>query len=123
MNKDELYKDVDGLLSKIDFIQEEQALIKRKLSGLLDHVVSNDFVEWAEELHQQILNREAALQLLRKDIFAFKKTITLKKSLIYFVENQYVKLITKYDEQIAYLDNEFKTWSKLTCEKFDAILA
>lgn len=123
MNKEILYKDIDGLLSKIDFIQEEQALIKRKLSGLLEQVVSNDIIEWAEELHQQILNREAALQLLRKDIIAFKKTITLKKSLIYFVENQYVKLITKYDEQIAYLDNEFKVWSKLTCEKFDAILA
>ena len=123
MNKEVLYKDLDGLLNTLDFIQEEQAVIKRKLSGLLDNTVSNQFVDWAEELHQQILNREAALQLLRKDIIALRKTITIKKSVIYFVENQYVKLITKYKEQITYLENEFKNWSKATSEKFDAILA
>ena len=123
MNKEVLYKDLDGLLNTLDFIQEEQAVIKRKLSGLLDNTVSNQFVDWAEELHLQILNREAALQLLRKDIIALRKTITIKKSVIYFVENQYVKLITKYKEQITYLENEFKNWSKATSEKFDAILA
>ena len=123
MNKEVLYKDLDGLLNTLDFIQEEQAVIKRKLSGLLDNTVSNQFVDWAEELHLQILNREAALQLLRKDIIALRKTITLKKLVIYFVEHQYVKLIIKYKEQITYLENEFKNWSKATSEKFDAILA
>ena len=52
-----------------------------------------------------------------------KKTIVQKKSIIYFVDNQYVKLITKYKEQIAYLENEFKLWAKVTAEKFDSILA
>lgn len=123
MNKEVLFKELDGLLKTLDIIQEEQAAIKRKLSGLLDNAVSNQFVDWAEELHQQILNREAALQLLRKDIIALRKTITLKKLVIYFVEHQYVKLIIKYKEQITYLENEFKNWSKATSEKFDAILA
>ena len=77
MNKDVIYKDLDSLLNTLNLIQEEQAIIKRKLSGLLDNVVPHHFIDWAEEIHQQILNREAALQLLRKDIIALKKTINL----------------------------------------------
>jgi hypothetical protein len=123
MNKEVLYMDLDGLLSTLDVVQEEQTEIKRKLSGLLDNVVSTHFINWAEDIHQQILNREAAVQLLRKDIIALKKTIVQKKSVIYFFDNQYVKMITKYKEQMAYLQNEFNIWSKATAEKFDSILA
>jgi hypothetical protein len=123
MNNDIIYKDLDSLLNTLNLIQEEQTVIKRKLSGLLDNVVPNHFIDWAEEIHQQILNREVALQLLRKDIIALKKTIVQKKSIIYFVNNQYVKLIIKYKEQIAYLENEFKLWAKVTAEKFDTIVA
>jgi predicted oxidoreductase (fatty acid repression mutant protein) len=123
MNKEVLYMDLDGLLSTLDVVQEEQTAIKRKLSVLLDNVVSNHIIDWAEDIHQQILNREAAVQLLRKDIIALKKTIVQKKSVIYFFDNQYVKMITKYKEQMAYLQNEFNIWSKATAEKFDSILA
>jgi hypothetical protein len=123
MNKEVLYMDLDGLLSTLDAVQEEQTAIKRKLSGLLDNVVSTHFINWAEDIHQQILNREAAVQLLRKDIIALKKTIVQKKLVIYFFDNQYVKMITKYKEQMAYLQNEFNIWSKATAEKFDSIVA
>jgi hypothetical protein len=123
MNKEVLYMDLDGLLSTLDVVQEEQTAMKRKLSVLLDNVVSNHIINWAEDIHQQILNREAAVQLLRKDIIALKKTILQKKSVIYFFDNQYVKMITKYKEQIAYLQNEFNIWSKATAEKFDSIVA
>jgi hypothetical protein len=123
MNKEVLYMDLDGLLSTLDVVQEEQTAIKRKLSVLLDNVVSNHIIDWAEDIHQQMLNREAAVQLLRKDIIALKKTIVQKKSVIYFFDNQYVKMITKYKEQMAYLQNEFNIWSKATAEKFDSIVA
>ena len=123
MNKEVLYMDLDGLLSTLDVVQEEQTAIKRKLSGLLDNEVSIPFINWAEDIHQQILNREAAVQLLRKDIIALKKTIVQKKSVIYFFDNQYVKMITKYKEQVGYLQNEFNIWSKATAEKFDSIVA
>jgi len=123
MNKEVLYMDLDGLLNTLDVVQEEQTAIKRKLSVLLDNVVSNHIIDWAEDIHQQMLNREAAVQLLRKDIIALKKTIVQKKSVIYFFDNQYVKMITKYKEQMAYLQNEFNIWSKATAEKFDSIVA
>ena len=123
MNKEVLYMDLDGLLNTLNVVQEEQTAIKRKLSGLLDNEVSIPFINWAEDIHQQILNREAAVQLLRKDIIALKKTIVQKKSVIYFFDNQYVKMITKYKEQVGYLQNEFFIWSKATAEKFDSIVA
>ena len=123
MNKEVLYMDLDGLLNTLNVVQEEQTAIKRKLSGLLDNEVSIPFINWAEDIHQQILNREAAVQLLRKDIIALKKTIMQKKSIIYFIDNPYVKMITKYKEQVGYLQNEFKIWSKATAEKFDSIVA
>ena len=123
MNKEVLYMDIDGLLNTLDVVQEEQTAIKRKLSGLLDNEVSIPFINWAEDIHQQILNREAAVQLLRKDIIALKKTIMQKKSIIYFIDNPYVKMITKYKEQVGYLQNEFIIWSKATAEKFDSIVA
>jgi hypothetical protein len=69
------------------------------------------------------LNREAAVQILRKVIIALKKTIIQKKSIIYFIDNPYVKMITKYKEQVGYLQNEFNIWSKATAEKFDSIVA
>ena len=123
MNKEVLYMDLDGLLSTLDLVQEQHTAIKRKLSSILDNVVSTLFINWAEDIHQQILNREAAVQLLRKDIIALKKTIVQKKSVIYFFDNQYVKMITKYKEQVGYLQNEFNKWSKATAEKFDSIVA
>ena len=123
MNKEVLYMDLDGLLNTLNVVQEEQTAIKRKLSGLLDNEVSIPFINWAEDIHQQILNREAAVQLLRKDIIALKKTIMQKKSIIYFIDNPYVKMITKYKEQVGYLQNEFIIWSKATAEKFDSIVA
>jgi hypothetical protein len=123
MNKEVLYMDIDGLLNTLDVVQEEQTAIKRKLSGLLDNEVSIPFINWAEDIHQQILNREAAVQLLRKDIIALKKTIMQKKSIIYFIDNPYVKMINKYKEQVGYLQNEFIIWSKATAEKFDSIVA
>ena len=122
MNKEVLCKELDDLISKLDVIQEEQAVIKRELSVLLGKVVTNNFIEWAEEIHQQILNREAAMQLLRKDVKALSKTIVQKKSVIYFADNKYLKMITKYKEQINYLKNEFKIWSKDISEKFESII-
>ena len=70
MNKELLYQQITVLLKILDIIQEEQSAMKRRLSILLDKAVLNNYIDWAEEIHQQILNRETAIQLLRKDIIA-----------------------------------------------------
>ncbi len=121
MNKELLYQQIAGLLKTLDNIQEEQSAMKRKLSILLDKTVLNNFIEWAEELHQQILNRETAILLLRKDMITLKKAITLKKSIIIFADTPYHKSLEKFKEQVTYLENEFNNWAKCTNEKFETI--
>ena len=68
MKKEFIIQELESLIRSLGFIQEEQAFIKRKLSGLLENLVLNDFIIWAEDLQLQILNREAALRLLKNDI-------------------------------------------------------
>lgn len=123
MNKELLYQQITVLLKILDIIQEEQSAMKRRLSILLDKAVLNNYIDWAEEIHQQILNRETAIQLLRKDIIALKKVITLKKSSIIFADTIYHKSLEKFKIQISYLENEFKNWSQMTNAKFETISA
>ena len=80
MNKEFITQEVESLIRSLDFIQEEQAFVKRKLSSLLENFVMNDFIIWAEDLQLQILNREAALRLLKNDILILKKGVKASKS-------------------------------------------
>ena len=99
MKKEFIIQELESLIRSLDFIQEEQAFIKRKLSGLLENLVLNDFIIWAEDLQLQILNREAAVRLLKNDILILKKL------------------------QIVYLENDFITWKSIVNEKFEASLS
>ena len=90
MKKEFIIQELESLIRSLDFIQEEQAFIKRKLSGLLENLVLNDFIIWAEDLQLQILNREAALRLLKNDILLLKKGVKASKSSNNMVEPKFV---------------------------------
>ena len=107
----------------MNFIQEEQAFVKRKLSSLLENFVMNDFIIWAEDLQLQILNREAALRLLKNDILLLKKGVKASKSSNNMVEPKFVTEYKKYKLQIVYLENEFIAWKSDVNEKFEASLS
>lgn len=110
MSKEILIQEFDSLMKVLDHIQEEQSIVKRKLNLLLESTVMLDFLVWAEELLQQILNRETAIVLLRKDIIVFKKSVTTKKSIAIYVGLTQNKLFKKFKEQVLYLENEFSDW-------------
>jgi hypothetical protein len=120
MNKEFITQEVESLIRSLDFIQEEQAFIKRKLSGLLENLVLNDFIIWAEDLQLQILNREAALRLLKNDILLLKKGVKASKLSNNMVEPKFVTEYKKYKLQVVYLENEFITWKSIVNEKFEA---
>ena len=120
MNKEFITQEVEALIRSLDFIQEEQAFIKRKLSSLLENLVLNDFIIWAEDLQLQILNREAALRLLKNDILLLKKGVKASKSSNNMVEPKFETAYKKYKLQIVYLENEFITWKSNVNEKFEA---
>ena len=120
MNKEFIIQELESLIRSLDFIQEEQAFVKRKLSSLLENFVINDFIIWAEELQLQILNREAAVRLLKLDVLQLKKGVKASKSANNIVEAKLVTEYKKYKLQVVYLENEFITWKSNVNEKFEA---
>jgi hypothetical protein len=120
MKKEFITQELESLIRSLDFIQEEQAFIKRKLIGLLENLVMNDFIIWAEDLQLQILNREAAVRLLKNDILLLKKGVKASKVVNNLLEPKYVAEYKKYKLQVVYLENEFITWKSIVNEKFEA---
>ena len=120
MNKEFITQELESLIRSLDYIQEEQAFVKRKLSSFLENFVMNDFIIWAEELQLQILNREAAVRLLKLDVLQLKKGVKASKSANNIVEAKLVTEYKKYKLQVVYLENEFITWKSNVNEKFEA---
>jgi hypothetical protein len=120
MNKEFITQELESLIRSLDFIQEEQAFVKRKLSSLLENLVLNDFIIWAEDLQHQILNREAALRLLQNDILLLKKGVKASKLANNIMEAKLVTEYKKYKLQVVYLENEFITWKSNVNDKFEA---
>ena len=123
MNKEFITQELESLIRSLDYIQEEQAFVKRKLSSFLENFVMNDFIIWAEELQLQILNREAAVRLLKLDVLQLKKGVKASKSANNIVEAKLVTEYKKYKLQVVYLENEFITWKSNVNEKFEASLS
>ena len=120
MNKEFITQELESLIRSLDFIQEEQAFVKRKLSSLLENLVLNDFIIWAEDLQHQILNREAALRLLQNDILLLKKGVKASKLANNILEAKLVTEYKKYKLQVVYLENEFIIWKSNVNDKFEA---
>jgi hypothetical protein len=107
--KKELFKqELESLLRTLDFIREEQAFIKKKLTNYIDNIEDSFHIQWAEEMQQQILNRESALQLINKDISALKVSKTIDQA-----------ILKKDKQQVNYLENEFIQWKHTIDQKID----
>lgn len=111
MKKELFIQELESLIRTLDFIQEEQAFIKRKLTNYLDVLVEAILIEWAEEMQQLILNRETALQLLKKDILLLKASGIVEPL-----------LLKKDKQQVNYLESEFITWKQNIDNKIDAVI-
>lgn len=112
VKKEFFIKELESLQRTLDFIQEEQAFVKQKITHYLDIIDEASWIEWAEDMQQQILNREAALYLLKKDIQKLKS-----KKLVDTIEVKKQKL------QLNYLENEFLTWKQEVDLKLDSVAA
>ena len=120
MNKEIALQEIESLVRSMDFIQEEQAFIKRKLSSLLENIVMHDFIDWAEDLQLQIINRETAIKLLKSDIVVLRNKTKASKSTNSIVEASVVIDFKKYKQQVVYLEIEFMTWKNDVNERFEA---
>ena len=122
MNKEIVLQEIESLIRSLDFIQDEQAFIKRKLSSLLENMVMHDFIEWAEELQLQIINREMAIKLLKSDIILLRNKVKAIKSINNIVDIGLVQDFKKFKQQVVYLETQFMTWKNDVNDRFEAAL-
>ncbi len=109
MNKEVIILELASLERTLDFIQEGQAFIKTKLTDKLEDNQDNNLLIWAEDIHQQIINRELAIQLLKKDVKQIDRSLKLLNgNKIIGVEK--LALIKKFTSQVSYLEQEFLLW-------------
>ncbi|MEY4456660.1 MAG: hypothetical protein RLY15_924, partial [Bacteroidota bacterium] len=93
----------------LDFIQEEQAFIKSKLTGKLDSTQDITLLNWVEDIQQQIINRELAIQLLKKDVQQLDRIFNLNRVSSSIDEDQ-MSQFKNDKEQVQYLEKEFFVW-------------
>ena len=89
-------------------MNQECIQMKTRLSRLLEHNSSNEIVERAEQFQNQILLKEAALELMKQDLR--EQDLLLNKE--YFRPDQQISATTlekqqQIRKQIGYLENDF----------------
>ena len=109
MNKEVIILELASLVRSLDFIQESQAFIKTKLTDQLEDARDLTIVSWAEDIHQQILNRELAIQILKKDVQQLDRSLKLLSGRKEIREDR-LEIFKKNKAQVAYLEQEFLIW-------------
>ena len=92
------------------------------MSSLLENMVMHDFIEWAEELQLQIINREMAIKLLKSDIILLRNKVKAIKSINNIVDMSMALDFKKFKQQVVYLETQFMTWKNDVNERFDTAL-
>lgn len=109
MNKEVIILELTSFIRSLDFIQEEQAFIKTKLTDQLDSANDLKIISWIEDVHQQIINRELAIQILKKDVQILDrilKAIPGNKT----IEEAQLNLFKNTKQQVKYLEYDFFSW-------------
>lgn len=109
MNKEVIILELGSFIRSLDFIQEEQAFIKTKLTDQLDASNDLNILGWIEDMHQQILNRELAIQLLKNDVQMLDRILKIipgNKS----IGSVQLNLFKNTKQQVQYLEQDFFSW-------------
>ncbi len=122
MNKESIIQEIDSLNRTLDFIQEEQSFIKSKLGSFLDKMVLTDSLIWAETLHQEILNREAAIQMLKNDISKTALILKTRRFVNNMIDEKMMDEFKKYKQQVGYIEIQFLAWKQAANEKFESAM-
>jgi hypothetical protein len=109
MNKEVIILELASLIRSLDFMQEEQAFIKSKLTGKLDSTQDITMLNWVEDIQQQIINRELAIQLLKKDVQQFDRIFNLNR-VGGSINEDLMSQFKNDKEQVQYLEKEFFVW-------------
>jgi cell division septum initiation protein DivIVA len=100
-------------LRTLDFMEQENAYMKNRLSKVLDGYINHDLLDWAESYQNQIILKEEAIDLLKQDITAQEKRLVSE----YLFEGQQlkdeiVKSQVQLRSQMNYMEDYFFTMKK-----------
>jgi hypothetical protein len=109
MNKEVMILELASLIRSLDFMQEEQEFIKSKLTGKLDSTQDIAILNWVEDIQQQIINRELAIQLLKKDIQQLDRMFNLNR-VVGSIDEAQISQFKNDKEQVQYLESDFFVW-------------
>lgn len=100
-------------LRTLDYMEQENAYMKNRLSKVLDGYHNQDLLVWAENYQNQILLKEEAIDLLKQDISAQEKRLVSE----YLFDGQQlndeiVKSQIKIRGQMNYVEDDFFNMKK-----------
>lgn len=92
----------------LDYMEQENDYLKNNLSRILDSFAEKELVVWADEYQGIILQREAAMNLLRRDILNQEALIASSKyNLSPSSNNRIIFAQKEIRSKIAYMEKEF----------------
>jgi len=96
-------------LRSLDFMEQENDFLKNNMSRILDSFSEKELVNWADEYQGIILQREAAMNLLRQDIFKQEALIaSVRYNHSSKTNNQIVSAQKEIRTKIEYMEKEFQ---------------
>lgn len=96
-------------LRSLDYMEQENDFLKNNMSRILDSFSEKELVNWADEYQGIILQREAAMNLLRQDIFKQEVLIaSVRYNYSSKTKNQIVLAQKEIRTKIEYMEKEFQ---------------
>jgi len=90
-------------------MEQENDFLKNNLTRILDSFTEKELVNWADEYQGIILQREAAMNLLRQDIFKQEALIaSVRYSHSTTTNNQIISAQKELRSKIEYMEKEFQ---------------
>lgn len=96
-------------LRSLDYIEQENDYLKNNLSRILDSFNEKELINWADEYQGIILQREAAMNLLRHDILKQEALIaSTRYNPSTITNNKIFSAQKEIRSKIEYMEKEFQ---------------
>jgi len=109
-------------LKSMEHMEQENDFLKNSISLILDSYSGNELVVWAEDYQHLLLQREAAIVLIRNDIAQLEELVLNGNKNISSVQYNIVYSDQKKIRQkMEYLENEFRFLKQSFFRDFEKI--
>lgn len=95
-------------LRTLDFMEQEHAFMKQRLSKVVESFGDPDLLEWAENCQNQLIMKDEAIHLLKKDIATQEKRLA-NEYLFHSAQlkNDIISVQQQLRGQMEYMENDF----------------